>query len=131
MHTGDAGYMDDEGFIYLVDRIKDMIISGGENVYCGEVEHALHEHPAVRECAVIGLPHPDLVETVHAVVVLHDGQDIDERTLIAHCRQLIAGYKCPRSIEFRTAALPLSGTNKILKTQLRDECLARLAASEA
>ena len=126
MHTGDAGYMDDEGFIYLVDRIKDMIITGGENVYCGEVEHALHEHPAVRECAVIGLPHPDFVETVHAVVVLHAAQAVDEAALIAHCRSLIAGYKCPRSIEFRTDPLPLSGANKILKTQLRQECLDRL-----
>jgi long-chain acyl-CoA synthetase len=126
MHTGDAGYMDDEGFIYLVDRIKDMIITGGENVYCGEVEHALHEHPAVRECAVIGLPHPDFVETVHAVVVLHADQTVDEAMLIAHCRSLIAGYKCPRSIEFRTDPLPLSGANKILKTQLRQECLDRL-----
>lgn len=129
MHTGDAGYMDDEGFIYLVDRIKDMIITGGENVYCGEVEHALHEHPAVRECAVIGLPHPDFVETVHAIVVLHAEQAVDEAALIAHCRSLIAGYKCPRSIEFRTDPLPLSGANKILKTQLRQECLARLAAA--
>lgn len=126
MHTGDAAYMDEEGFIFLVDRIKDMIITGAENVYSGEVENALHEHPDVRECAVIGLPHADLVETVHAIVVLHPGRKVTEAELIAHCRGLIAGYKCPRSVEFRTEPLPLSGTNKILKTQLRQECLARL-----
>ena len=129
MHSGDAGYMDDEGFIYIVDRIKDMVITGGENVYSGEVENALHEHPSVRECAVIGLPHPDLVETVHAIVVLHAGVKVTEVELIAHCRALIAGYKTPRSVEFRHEPLPLSGTNKILKTQLRRECLARVNES--
>ena len=129
MHTGDAGYMDDEGFIYLVDRIKERVITGGENVYSGEVENALHEHPGVRECAVIGLPHPDLVETVHAIVVLHAGFNVTEAELIAHCRALIAGYKTPRSVEFRHAPWPLSGTNKILKTQLRREFLARLNES--
>lgn len=100
-----------------------------ENVYSGEVENALHEHPGVRECAVIGLPHPDLVETVHAIVVLHAGFNVTEAELIAHCRALIAGYKTPRSVEFRHAPWPLSGTNKILKTQLRRECLARLNES--
>jgi long-chain acyl-CoA synthetase len=128
MHTGDAAYMDDEGFIYLVDRLKDMIITGGENVYSGEVENALHEHPKVRECAVIGLPHPDLVETVHAIVVPHAGATLEASELLAHCRTLIAGYKCPRSIEIRTVPLPLSGTNKILKTQLRQEALAAQGA---
>lgn len=126
MHTGDAGYMDDEGFIFLVDRLKDMIITGAENVYSGEVENALHEHPKVKECAVIGLPHGDLVETVHAIVVPHDGETPTADELIAHCRSLIAGYKCPRSVEIRTTPLPLSGTNKILKTELRKEALARL-----
>lgn len=125
MHTGDAGYMDDEGFIFLVDRIKDMVITGGENVYTGEVENAIHELAAVRECAVIGLPHPDFVETVHAIVVPHDGAALTEADVINHCRQLIAGYKCPRSVEIRHTALPLSGTNKVLKTQLRQEHLAR------
>ena len=125
MHTGDAAYMDDEGFIYLVDRIKDMIISGGENVYSGEVENALHEHPGVRECAVIGLPHEDLGETVHAIVVPHEGVTLTAEALVAHCRTLIAGYKVPRSVEIRLEALPLSGTNKILKRQLREEALSR------
>jgi long-chain acyl-CoA synthetase len=125
MHTGDAAYMDDEGFIYLVDRIKDMIISGGENVYSGEVENALHEHPGVRECAVIGLPHEDLGETVHAIVVPHEGVTLTAEALVTHCRTLIAGYKVPRSVEIRLEALPLSGTNKILKRQLREEALGR------
>ena len=124
MHTGDAAYMDAEGFIFLVDRLKDMIISGGENVYSGEVENALHEHVGVRECAVIGLPHEDLGEVVHAIVVAHEGVVLSAEELVAHCRSLIAGYKCPRSIELRREALPLSGTNKILKRQLRDEALA-------
>lgn len=125
MHTGDAAWMDDEGFIYLVDRLKDMIISGGENVYSGEVENALHEHPGVRECAVIGLPDEEFGERVHAIVVPHDDQTLTPAELIAHCRSLIAGYKCPRSVEIRHTPLPLSGTNKILKRQLRDEALAR------
>jgi acyl-CoA synthetase (AMP-forming)/AMP-acid ligase II len=119
MHTGDAGYMDDDGFIFLVDRIKDMIISGGENIYSGEVENAIYEHPAVKECAVIGIPEPQWGERVHAIVVLHAGQSLDERSLIAHCRKSIAGYKCPRSVEFRTETLPLSSSNKILKSELR------------
>ncbi|MSR15095.1 MAG: fatty-acid--CoA ligase [Gammaproteobacteria bacterium] len=126
MHTGDAGYMDDEGFIFLVDRIKDMVITGGENVYTGEVENAIHELPAVGECAVIGLPHPDLVETVHAIVVPHAGMTLTEAEVIAHCRTLIAGYKCPRSVEIRATPLPLSGTNKILKALLRLEITSRL-----
>jgi long-chain acyl-CoA synthetase len=129
MHTGDAGYMDDEGFIFLVDRIKDMVITGGENVYTGEVENAIYEHPRVRECAVIGLPDPDLVETVHAIVVPHEGMTLNEAEVIAHCRGLIAGYKCPRSVEVRKSSLPLSGTNKILKTLLRLEVTARPKSS--
>jgi long-chain acyl-CoA synthetase len=127
MHTGDAAYMDADGFIFLVDRLKDMIISGGENVYSGEVENALHEHPGVRECAVIGLPDDDFGERVHAIVVPHDGVTLGADELTAHCRRLIAGYKCPRSYEFRQTPLPLSGTNKILKRQLRDEALAALS----
>ena len=121
MHTGDAGHMDDEGFVYLVDRIKDMIISGGENVYSGEVENVLHEHPGIRECAVIGLPDPDWVERVHAVVVPHEGVTLSAEDVIAHCRALIAGYKCPRSVTFRNEPLPLSATGKVLKTSLREE----------
>ena len=123
MHTGDAAYMDDDGFIFLVDRFKDMIISGGENVYSGEVENALYEHQAVKECAVIGIPHPEWGESVHAIVVLHPGAESDSDELIAHCRERIAGYKVPRSISFRDQPLPLSATNKIHKPTLREQYL--------
>lgn len=119
MHTGDGGYMDEDGFIYIVDRLKDMIISGGENVYCGEVERALCAHPAVTQAAVIGIPHDKWGESVHAVVLLTPGQNATEGGLIAHCRELIAGYKCPRSMEF-VDAFPLSGLGKVQKNILRE-----------
>lgn len=119
MHTADMAYMDDEGFIYIVDRAKDMIISGGENVYSCETENAVYQHPAVKECAVIGIPHKEWGEQVHAVVVLHEGQSLSELELKNHCVELIANYKCPRSISFQLEALPVSGAGKILKTDLR------------
>ena len=119
MHTADMAYMDEDGFIYIVDRSKDMIISGGENVYSTETENAIYQHPAVKECAVIGIPHKDWGEQVHAVVVLHEGKQLDEKALKKHCQDLIAGYKCPRSISFQSDALPISGAGKILKTDLR------------
>ena len=110
--------MDEDGFIYIVDRVKDMIISGGENVYSREVENAVHAHPAVRECAVIGIPDERWGEAVLAVVTLKEGQDVTADELIAHCHGLIANYKCPRYIEFRDE-LPLSGAGKIMKNVLR------------
>jgi acyl-CoA synthetase (AMP-forming)/AMP-acid ligase II len=119
VHTGDAGWMDEEGFLYVVDRVKDMIISGGENVYTAEVENACVSHPAVSQCAVIGIPDDKWGEAVHAIVILKDGQRVTTDDLLAHCRSLIAGYKCPRSIEFRTEPLPLSGVGKVLKRELR------------
>ena len=119
MHTGDMAYMDDEGFIYIVDRNKDMIISGGENVYSTETEQAVYQHSAVQECAVIGIPHKEWGELVHAVVVFKPGQTATEDELKAHCASLIAGFKCPRSWEFRAEPLPMSGAGKILKTELR------------
>ncbi len=119
MHSGDGAYMDEDGFIYIVDRVKDMIITGGENVYSTEVEAALHQHPAVAEAAVIGIPDDHWGEAVHAVVRLKDGESVAADALIAHCHTLIAGFKCPRSIAFRTEPLPLSGAGKILKTELR------------
>ena len=119
LHTGDGGRMDEDGYVYVVDRVKDMIISGGENVYSAEVENAIYQHPAVAECAVIGIPHDKWGEQVHAIVRCKDGQKLDAAGLIAHCHELIAGYKCPRSVEFATAPLPLSGAGKILKTELR------------
>ena len=119
LHTGDAAYMDEDGFIYISDRLKDMIISGGENVYSTEVENALHQHPAVAQCAVIGVPDERWGERVHAIVVPRRGAERDADAIIAHCRALIADFKCPRSVDFRDEPLPLSGAGKILKTELR------------
>ncbi len=119
MHTGDGAWMDDDGFIFIADRLKDMIISGGENVYSGEVENALAQHAGVAACAVIGVPSEQWGESVHAVVVRKPGQDVSAEALIVHCKALIAGYKCPRSVDFFDA-LPLSGAGKVLKTKLRE-----------
>lgn len=119
VYTGDAGYMDKDGFVFLMDRIKDMVISGGENVYSAEVENALGQHPAVATSAVIGIPSDKWGEAVHAIVILNPDADVSAEDLQAHCHTLIAGYKCPRSIEFRTDPFPLSGANKVLKTELR------------
>jgi acyl-CoA synthetase (AMP-forming)/AMP-acid ligase II len=118
-HSGDAGRLDDEGFLYLVDRTKDMIVSGGENVYSTEVEQAVASHPAVAQVAVIGIPHELYGEAVHAVVVLKPDATVEEDELIAHSRGLIAGYKVPKSVEFRDEPLPLSGAMKVLKRELR------------
>ena len=118
-HTGDAGYLDDHGYLFLVDRVKDMIVSGGENVYSVEVENALATHPAVKQVAVIGIPDETWGEAVHAIVVLHEGAEASEEDLEVHARERIAGYKVPKSIEFRTEELPLSGAMKVLKRDLR------------
>ncbi len=96
-----------------------MIISGGENIYTVEVENACVKHPAVSQCAVIGVPHDTWGEVVHAIVILKRGEQLLAADLIDHCRRLIAGYKCPRSIEFRSEAFPLSAAGKVLKHQLR------------
>jgi long-chain acyl-CoA synthetase len=110
--------MDQEGYITIVDRAKDVIISGGENVYSSEVENALYRHPAVQEAAVIGVPDSRWGEAVKAIVVLRPGTDMVPQDLIAHCHQLIGGYKCPKSVEIREA-LPKTGAGKILKAELR------------
>ena len=120
MHSGDVGYMDEHGYIYLVDRSKDMIVSGGENVYSVEVEAAIYTHPAVLEAAVIGIPHAEWGEVVHAIVVLKPGQTAAEDELIKHCKEQIAGFKCPKSIDFQEGELPKSGAGKILKRDLRE-----------
>ena len=119
MHTGDAGYRDAEGFFYIVDRIKDIIITGGVNVASVAVEDCIHELDAVAECAVFGIPHPDWVEAVHAVVVPKPGRALTAEAVIAHCRARLAGYQCPRGVEIRSQPLPLSGTGKIMKAELR------------
>ncbi|HXA47123.1 MAG TPA: long-chain fatty acid--CoA ligase [Burkholderiaceae bacterium] len=119
MHTGDGAYMDKDGFIFIVDRLKDMIVSGGENIYCGEVESAIARHPAVATCAVVGIPDDKWGEVVHAVVVKKAGAEVSAEEIQRHCKELIAGYKCPHSVEFRDA-LPISGAGKVLKTALRE-----------
>ncbi|MFT3792264.1 MAG: long-chain fatty acid--CoA ligase [Rudaea sp.] len=119
MHSGDMGYMDDEGYLFIVDRLKDMIISGGENVYSAEVENAIASHPAVAACAVFGIPSAEWGESVHAALVLKPGAGPPtQEEIYAHCHALIAGYKCPRSIELRES-LPMSGVGKVLKSELR------------
>jgi acyl-CoA synthetase (AMP-forming)/AMP-acid ligase II len=120
MHTGDAGYMDEDGFVYVVDRIKDMIVTGGENVYSAEVEEALLQMPQVAQCAVIGVPDDDWGERVHATVVLQDDVDLSLDEVMTHCRTLIASYKIPRSLDIRDE-LPLSPAGKLLKYKLREE----------
>ena len=118
MHTGDGGYMDERGYVYVVDRIKDMIISGGENVYSIEVENVVARHPAIAQVAVIGVPDEIWGERVHAVVTLAPGSALDLDELRDFCKQDIAGYKAPRSLEI-VEQLPLSGAGKILKRTLR------------
>lgn len=118
--SGDAGYRDSDGLFYVVDRIKDMIVTGGENVYSSEVELALEQHDGVRAVAVVGIPDLRWGDKVVAVVVLQDGATATAEELIAHCRTRIAGYKVPRSIHF-AASLPLSGAGKVLKRVLRDQ----------
>jgi acyl-CoA synthetase (AMP-forming)/AMP-acid ligase II len=112
--------MDEEGYIFLVDRKKDMIISGGENVYCREVEDALFEHPDVVDVAVIGVPDPKWGEAVHAVAVCKAGAVLDEAGLMAHCRKRLASYKCPKSITF-ASELPRLASGKVSKVALREQ----------
>lgn len=119
LHTGDLGYMDEDGFVFIVDRAKDMVISGGENIFSVEVEGAIYSHPAVQECAVIGIPHEHWGEAVHAIVVLREGSRASDSEIIEHCREKIAGYKVPRTVDFRVEPLPVSGAGKVLKNELR------------
>lgn len=119
LHTGDAGYLDDEGYLYIQDRTKDMIVSGAENVYPREVEDALFSHPAVADVAVIGVPDKKFGEAVKAIVVLREGAVATPAELMDHCRDRIAGYKRPRSIDF-VDALPRNASGKVLKKDLRE-----------
>lgn len=118
--TGDLGYMDAEGYVFLVDRSKDMIVSGGENVYCTEVEEVLYQHPAVLEAAAFGVPDERWGEAVWATVVPREGNNqLEPRELIDFCKQQIAGYKVPKGIDFQNEPLPKSGPGKVLKRELR------------
>jgi long-chain acyl-CoA synthetase len=118
LHTRDMGRYDEEGYIYIVDRKNDMIISGGENIYPREVEETLYQHPSVLECAVFGIPDPKWVESVHAVVALKQGKAVTSQELIDFCKQNIARYKAPKSVEI-VDSLPKGGSGKILKKELR------------
>lgn len=122
LHTGDGGYMDEQGYIFIVDRVKDMIISGGENIYSSEVETIVSLHPAVAQCAVIGIPSEDWGETVHVVIVPASNEENPDSLTIEQlrnfCKEHIAGYKCPRTMAM-SEALPISGAGKILKNELR------------
>lgn len=123
LHTGDLARIDDEGFVYIVDRAKDMVIRGGENVYCAEVEAALFEHPAVDDAAVIGVPHDELGEEVGAVVCLAPGSAVTAGELREFLSGRIAKFKIPVHVWFREGELPRNPGGKILKTHLRREIL--------
>lgn len=124
-HTGDVGRIDEEGLLYVVDRLKDVVIRGGENVYSAEVEGALFEHPDVTEVAIVGLPHPRLGEEIGAVVRIRDGSDVDQDALAAHVADRLAAFKVPTAWWLRTDELPRNAAGKVLKRQLRDELAAR------
>jgi long-chain acyl-CoA synthetase len=120
MHTEDAAYMDEEGLVYIVDRLKDMIISGGENIYSTEVENVISRYPGVSQVAVIGVPHPLWGEAVHAVVaLLEDAPVASEADIIAFCKSEIASYKCPKTVRIQRDPLPLTSAGKIDKKALR------------
>jgi len=130
LRSGDLGRMDDEGFLYVEDRAKDMVLRAGENVYCAEVEAAIYEHPAVYEAAVFGLPHERLGEEVAAKVYLKPGCRLDTAALQQHVRERLAGFKVPTVIEFAEAPLPRNASGKILKREIRD-ALVEETRSEA
>jgi acyl-CoA synthetase (AMP-forming)/AMP-acid ligase II len=118
VHTGDAGYLDEDGYVYVHDRVKDMIVSGGENIYPAEVESALFGHPAVADVAVIGVPDDRWGEAVKAVVVVKPGARVQADELVGYARGRIAGYKLPKSVDF-IDELPRNPSGKILKRELR------------
>jgi long-chain acyl-CoA synthetase len=121
MHTGDGGFIDPDFYLHVVDRVKDMIVTGGENVYSAEVENAIAGHPGIAQCAVIGVPDPHWGERVHAIVVVRGDITLAGQEILTACRARLAGYKVPKSIEIRTVSLPVSPAGKILKRELRRE----------
>jgi long-chain acyl-CoA synthetase len=120
LRTGDAGYLDEDGYLYIQDRIKDMICSGAENIYPAEVENAIHGHPAVAEVAVIGVPDETWGEAVKAIVVPRPGAAPDAGDIIAYARERIAHYKAPKSVDIRVEPLPRSASGKVLRRELRE-----------
>jgi long-chain acyl-CoA synthetase len=125
LHTGDIGRMDDERFVYVVDRAKDMVIRGGENIYCAEVEAAIYEHPAVYEAAVFGIPHERLGEELVAAIVVRDGVELTADDVQRHVGQHLAPFKVPSKVVFAEGQLPRGATGKILKRELRDELIGK------
>jgi long-chain acyl-CoA synthetase len=120
-HTGDIVYMDEDGFVHIVDRAKDMVLRGGENVYCAEVEAAIYEHPAIAEAAVFGVPDDRLGETVGVAIYLAEGESITEEELAAHLAPRLSKFKIPEHVWFRDEPLPQNANGKFLKRALRDE----------
>ncbi|HQU14159.1 MAG TPA: AMP-binding protein, partial [Thermodesulfobacteriota bacterium] len=120
LHTGDVGFMDDDGYVFILDRSKDMIVSGGENIYPREIEDAILRHPSVREVAVIGVPDREWGESVKAIVVPAPGTAVTEQELIAFCKDHLASYKKPRSVEFADV-LPKNSNGKVLKRELKEK----------
>lgn len=118
LHTGDVGYIDDDGFVFIVDRLKDMIISGGENIYSSEIENILYLHPAVYQCAVIGLPNEKWGQVVHAIISVKDNINLTTDDLVKHCLEYLPSFKIPKTFDIRTETLPMSGAGKILKSEL-------------
>jgi acyl-CoA synthetase (AMP-forming)/AMP-acid ligase II len=118
VHTGDAGYLDEDGYVYIHDRVKDMIISGGENIYPAEVESAIYGHPDVLEVAVVGVPDEKWGEAVKAICVPRPGCAVDSDSVVAWTREKIAGYKVPKTVDV-IDALPRNASGKILRRELR------------
>jgi hypothetical protein len=124
LHTGDLGYFDEDGFLFIISRKKELIIRGGYNVYPSEIENVLHAHPAIAEAAVVGVPDERLGEEVMAVIVLRLGMELAERDLVSYCRGQLAAYKCPRVYQFRSE-LPKNTLGKVLKDELVRMAIAR------
>jgi acyl-CoA synthetase (AMP-forming)/AMP-acid ligase II len=120
LHTGDIGQFDELGYLFLLDRTKDMIITGGNNVYPREVEEIIVQHPSVANVVVVGIPHQYWGEAVHAVVLLRPGTTATSEELISHCGASLAGYKKPKTVEFVTE-LPISGYGKVLRREVREK----------
>lgn len=125
-YTGDIGYLDKDGYLFIAGRIKDMIVSGGENVYPIEIENILSRHPGVKECAVIGVPHEKWGEAVHAVLRLVEAGSVTEEDIKSYCRERIARYKCPAAVTFVEEPLPMSAVNKILKSEVRNIVISEM-----
>jgi long-chain acyl-CoA synthetase len=128
LHTGDVARLDEEGFIFLVDRKKDMVLRGGENIYCAEVEATIHQHPAIAECCVFGVPDARLGEEVGAAIVLRPGETLSADQIREHCVSLVAKHKAPRYVWLLTQSLPRNASGKFLKRELRESLKVEHAA---